>query len=191
MGTPAEGETMRRVEPIETTNLDIYGSAVLPWSRAREGLEAGQGELSVGGGDPAHRTFFLSTVGPNGQPHTAGVGAMWIDDQIWFTSGEGTRKSRHLAANPACSLAVSLPGLDLVIEGRVRRVRDAASLERLAAAYRAQGWPAEVDGEDFTAPYSAPSAGPAPWHLYVLDAEVAFGVAGAEPYGATRWRFAR
>jgi len=176
-------------EPIETTNLDIYGSAPLPWSRAREGLAAGQGELSVGGGDPAHRTFFLSTVGPNGRPHTAGVGAMWVDDQVRFTSGEGTRKSRHRAANPACSMAVSLPGLDLVIEGRARRVTDNASLERLAAAYRAQGWPAEVAGEDFTAPYSAPSAGPAPWHLYVLDADVAFGVAGAEPYGASRWRF--
>jgi hypothetical protein len=176
-------------EPTETTNLDIYGSDVLPWSRAREGLAAGQGELSVGGGDPAHRTFFLSTVGPNSQPHTAGVGAMWIDEQIWFTSGEGTRKSRHLAANPACSMAVSLPGLDLVIEGRARRVTDRESLQKLAAAYRAQGWPAEVESEDFTAPYSAPSAGPAPWHLYVLDAEVAFGVAGAEPYGASRWRF--
>ena len=176
-------------EPIETTNLDIYGHDPLPWSRARDGLAAGQGELSVGGGDPAHRTFFLSTVGPKGQPHIAGVGAMWIDDQIWFTSGEGTRKSKHLTANPACAVAVSLPGLDLVIEGRARRVTDKASLEKLAAAYRAQGWPAEVEGEDFTAPFSAPSAGPAPWHLYVLEADVAFGVAGAEPNGASRWRF--
>jgi hypothetical protein len=176
-------------EPIETTNLNIYGSAALPWSRAREGLETGLGEASVGSGDPANRTFFLSTVGRNDKPHTAGVGAVWIDDHVWFTSGEGTRKSRHLAANPACSMAVSLPGLDLVIEGRARRVTDRDSLEKLATAYRAQGWPVEVEGEDFTAPYSAPSAGPAPWHLYVLDAEVAFGVAGAEPYGASRWRF--
>ena len=88
-------------------------------------------------------------------------------------------------------MAVSLPGVDLVIEGRARRVTDRDSLEKLATAYRSQGWPAEVDGEDFTAPYSAPSAGPAPWHLYVLDAEVAFAVASAEPHGATRWRFKR
>ena len=178
-------------EPIKTTNLDIYGSDALPWSRARAGLESGIGEASVGSGDPTNRTFFLSTVGPNDKPHTAGVGAVWIDDQVWFTSGEGTRKSRHLAANPACAMAVSLPGLDLVIEGRAGRVTDAALLEKLATAYRAQGWPVQVDGEDFTAPYSAPSAGPAPWHLYVLDAEVAFGVAGAEPFGASRWRFRR
>ncbi len=176
-------------EPIKTTNLDIYGSDPLPWARARKGLEAGQGEASVGGGEASHRTFFLSTSGADGGVHTAGVGAVWVDDQVWFTSGEGTRKSRHLAANPRCAMAVTLPGLDLVIEGRARRVTDSAKLEKLAAAYRAQGWPVEVDGQDFTAPYSAPSAGPPPWHLYVLDADVAFGVAGAEPYGASRWRF--
>ncbi len=41
----------------------------------------------------------------------------------------------------------------------------------------------------FTAAYSAPSAGPPPWDLYVVTPTTAFGVAGAEPCGATRWRF--
>jgi Pyridoxamine 5'-phosphate oxidase len=176
-------------EPIETTNLDIYGHDPLSWSRAVEGLEAGVGEASVGSGDPENKTFFLSTSAADGRPHAAGVGAIWIDGAVWFTSGQGTRKSRHLAANPRCAMAVTLPGLDLVIEGRARRVTDSATLEKLAEAYRAQGWPVQVEGEDFTAPYSAPSAGPAPWHLYTLDADVAFGVATAEPHGATRWRF--
>ena len=53
------------------------------------------------------------------------------------------------------------------------------------------GWPAEVDGDAFTAPFSAPSAGPPPWHLYRFTFDTAFGVATAEPYGATRWRFDR
>lgn len=42
-----------------------------------------------------------------------------------------------------------------------------------------------------TAEYSAPSAGPAPWELYVLVPGTAYGVATAEPFGATRWRFPR
>jgi hypothetical protein len=42
-----------------------------------------------------------------------------------------------------------------------------------------------------TAPFSAPSAGPPPWHLYRFKLHTAFGVATAEPYGATRWRFER
>ena len=41
----------------------------------------------------------------------------------------------------------------------------------------------------FTAPYSAPSAGPPPWDLYEFTPTTAFGVATAEPFGATRWRF--
>ncbi len=177
------------MEPIEITNLDIYGSPEIPWSRARNLLDAGQGQSSSGGDGDTPRSFWLSTSDPSGQPHLAGIGALWLDDRVWFVSGWRTRKSRNLAANPACAVAVSLPGLDLVIEGRAALVIEPTSLERLAAAYRAQGWPAEVDGTDFTAPYSAPSAGPPPWQLYVLAAEVAFGVASAEPHGATRWRF--
>ena len=129
---------MSEIEPIEVTNLDIYGSAVIPWSRARDLLEAGQGQSSVGGEGDAPRSFWLSTTGPNREPHIAGIGALWIDDRVWFTSGTRTRKSRNLAANAACAVAVSLAGLDLVIEGRAERVTEPASLERLAAAYRAR-----------------------------------------------------
>ncbi len=35
-----------------------------------------------------------------------------------------------------------------------------------------------------------PSAGPPPWDLYSATPITIFGVATAEPYGATRWRFA-
>jgi hypothetical protein len=36
---------------------------------------------------------------------------------------------------------------------------------------------------------SAPSAGPPPWDLYELTPTTVFGLATAEPNGATRWRF--
>ena len=64
-------------------------------------------------------------------------------------------------------------------------------LEQAAQLYRESGWPAEVQGDAFTAPYSAPSAGAPPWYLYRFTFDTAFGVAGAEPHGATRWRFKR
>lgn len=106
-------------------------------------------------------------------------------------SGPGTRKSRNLAANPICTIAAALRGIDLVFEGEATRVTDGPTLERLAALYRAQGWPAEVEEDAFTAPYSAPSAGPPPWYLYRFTFHTAFGVAGEKPGGATRWRFGR
>jgi hypothetical protein len=168
-------------EPLETTNLDRYGSEPLPWSRPRD-------VLAVGSQGPG-TTFFLGTVRPDGRPHAAGIGAVWHDGDLYFASGPGTRKSRNLAANPACTISVRLEGIDVVFEGEARRITDKPTLEAVAAVYNAGGWPAEVDGDAFTAPYSAPSAGPPPWHLHRFEFQTAFGIATAEPHGATRWRF--
>lgn len=168
-------------EPISTRNLDRYGSAELPWSRPRDILAT-----DTPGAD---LTFFVATVRPDGRPHSAGVGAVWVDGALYFKGGPGTRRSRNLAANPACSVSVRLRGIDLVLEGEAHRVTDPSTLERVAAVYRAGGWPASVEGDALTAPYSAPSAGPPPWHLYRLTLHSAVGVAGAEPHGATRWNF--
>ena len=165
---------------MKATNLDIYGHETLEWSRAKAQLE-----------DPADpmTTFFLGTVRPDGRPHVAGVGAVWFDDRLWFVSGPGTRKSRNLAERADCVISVALPDLDLVVEGAAVKVTDEPTLHRLAGLYDAQGWPATVKDGAFTAPYSAPSAGPPPWDLYEFTPETAFGVASAEPHGAMRWRF--
>jgi len=116
---------------------------------------------------------------------------VWLDDRFWFTSGPATRKSRNLNENPGCAIALSLPDIDLVVEGTANRVTDNATLERLAGVFRDQGWPASVADGALTAEYSAPSAGPPPWFLYELKPTVAYGVATEEPYGAMRWRFDR
>ena len=169
-------------EPIDTTNLDHYGNAALLWSRPRDLLAASA---------TANTTFILGTVRPDGRPHAAAVGALWYDSDIYIVSGPQTRKSRNLAATPACTISVGLEGLDLVLEGEATRITDQPTLEALARLYRETGWPAQVEGNAFTAPYSAPSAGPPPWYLYRFTIHTAFGVAGAEPHGATRRRFKR
>lgn len=166
--------------PIETTNLDRYSNPELPWSRPRDLLVAGT---------VADIPFFLGTCGPDGRPHAAGIGALWLDGELYFTSSPATRKSRNLAANAACTISARLEGIDLILEGDAARVTEQPTLEAAAARYREGGWPAQVEGNAFTAPYSAPSAGPPPWHLYRLTVHTAVGVATAEPYGATRWRF--
>ncbi len=176
---------MTDIEPVEVTNLDIYGHAPLEWSRARA-LLSNQTGPDV--------TYFLSTSRPDGRPHVAGVGALWSDGDLYIVSGDRTRKSKNLATNPACALAVHLPGLDVTLEGTATRVTDLQTLEAAARLYReAGGWPAEVDANAhaFTAPYSSPSAGPPPWQVYRFVFHTAFGIASAEPHGATRWRFSR
>jgi hypothetical protein len=170
-------------EPIEATNLDRYGSPALLWNRPHD--------LLAGRSPQPDTSFFIGTSRPDGRPHAAGVGALWVDGDLYFPSGPGTRKSRNLAGNPACTISVRLEGIDLVLEGEASRITDPGTLERTAALYRDGGWPAEVEGDAITAPYSAPAAGPPPWHLYRFRFHTAIGTATAEPYGAMRWRFDR
>ena len=174
----AKSATTPKAEPTPK-NLDIYGAKPIAWSRALKQLESS----STG-------TFWIATTRPDGRPHVAGIGALWVDGKIYFVSGARTRKSRNLAANPSCVFSVSLTGMDLVIEGTAIRVADRPTLLRLAKRYADQGWPARVSGTALTAPYSAPSAGPPPWNLYVVRPSTVFGVASSDPPGATRWRFA-
>jgi Pyridoxamine 5'-phosphate oxidase len=168
--------------PTETTNLDRYGDAELEWSRAHDAL-AGVPSPDI--------TYFLGTCRPDGTPHAAGIGAQWLAGDLYFTSSPAARKARDLAVNPRCTISVRLAGIDLVLDGTAARVTDPEALEQVAAGYRAGGWPAQVDGDGFTAPFNAPSAGPPPWHVYRFTFRTVVGVATTKPYGATRWRFQR
>ena len=55
---------------MDTTNLDAYGHDALPWSRAERQLD-----ITIA----KDVTHFLTTVRPDGRPHVAGIGALWID----------------------------------------------------------------------------------------------------------------
>jgi hypothetical protein len=169
--------------PSTTKNLDRYGYDALPWERAHAEL--------VKGSTGPETTHFLGTVSPDGRPHVAGVGAAWYDGALYFTSNLSARKARDLAANPACTIALKAAGIDLTLMGTAERVRDPGTLERIAAIYRDGGWPAHVEGDAFAAPFSAPSAGPPPWHVFRFTFDTVVGVATVEPWGATRWDFAR
>jgi nitroimidazol reductase NimA-like FMN-containing flavoprotein (pyridoxamine 5'-phosphate oxidase superfamily) len=112
---------------MKQRNLDIYGAEPIPWSRALEALEADAG------------TYWLARVRPDGRPHVAGLGALWVDGKYYFVSGAGTRKSRNLAENPSCVISASLPGLDLVVEGTAAEVEDEATLRASSTVTRHRG----------------------------------------------------
>jgi hypothetical protein len=172
--------------PRRTVNLaELYDEPLMPWSRAAEALPSGA--------QAADTACFLGTVRPDGRPHAAGVGIAVHDGDLFFTSSPHARKAKNVEANPACTVSLRLEGIDLVLEGDAVRETGRETLEAIAAIYRDGGWPAQVDAEAsaLTAEYSAQSAGPPPWHLYRFSFRTAFGVATAEPFGATRWRFDR
>jgi hypothetical protein len=176
---------------METTNLaNLYHCPPVEWDRVRADLDEGLSQ-APGTGGPNRHTCWLATINENGTPHVTGVGALWADGAFWFESGDRTRKGRNIARDPRCTLSVAAREFDLVVEGEAHRVTDPRTVASMARHWVEQGWPARVDesGSALTAEYSAPSAGPPPWHVYRLVARSATGVLTVDPGGATRWDF--
>ncbi|HET9601833.1 MAG TPA: pyridoxamine 5'-phosphate oxidase family protein [Acidimicrobiales bacterium] len=151
------------------TALTDRGAA--PWSLAEERLR-----------NPERpRTYWLATVGPDGAPHVMPLIAAWLDDALYFLSGEGTRKGRNLAHEARCVVATgstTLPSLDLIIEGRAERITDQETLRRGVEAYGTKlEWPLELSDGGVTGP-NAPTAGPPPYAMFRLVPSRIFGLPG-------------
>ena len=137
------------------------------------------------------RSTWLTTINSDGSPHLVPVGALWRDGTFWFQTGTSTKKCRNVTRDPRCSVATSIAGADVVVEGNATRVTDREQLTMIAKAYADSGWPAEVDatGEGITAPFNAPSQGPPPWNVYRIEPTSAIVTLNEEPGGLTRFNF--
>jgi hypothetical protein len=174
---------------MEIVNLGAAdGLPPVSWADVTEKLEAGSPPAP-----DAHnaRTTWLATVNEDGSPHVTAVGAIWLDGTFWFQTGTGTRKARNVTRDPRCSVALSILGADVVIEGHAAPVTDPDVVARLAKAWADQGWPAEPDesGSGITAPFNAPGLGAPPWKVYRVEPRSATVVLGTEPGGLTRFGF--
>jgi Pyridoxamine 5'-phosphate oxidase len=166
---------------------EAEGLPPVDWASVVEKLDAGSAPALD---SPNSRTTWLCTVNEDGSPHMTAVGALWIDGTFWFQTG-ATRKGRNIARDPRCSLAVSIRGADVVVEGDAARVTEPSVVARIAKAFADQGWPAEPDesGSGITAPFNAPTQGPPPWNVYRIEPRSATVVMASEPGGLTRFRF--
>src|SRR5580693_741769 len=174
---------------MEITNLGTAeGLAPVDWAAVAAKLDAGSAPAPEALNS---RTTWLATVNEDGSPHVTAVGAVWLDGSFWFQTGSGTRKSRNVARDPRCSIAVSIRDADVVAEGQAERETDPATLTRLAKAWAEQGWPAELDetGAGITAPFNAPAQGPPPWNVFRIKPHSVTVVLGIEPGGLTRFKF--
>ncbi len=116
-----------------TTSLDERfsdpGTEAVAWSATQQVLE--EAEL-----------FWVTTVRPDGRPHSTPLVAVWLDDALHFCTGETEQKAHNLAANPNVLLTTGdngwKRGLDVVVEGAAARVTDDALLGRLAESWRAK-----------------------------------------------------
>lgn len=80
------------------------GSGLLPWSWAEERLTAS-------------RNYWVTSLWPDGRPHSMPVWGVWDGEVLWFSSGRRSRKARNLAADPRCVVTTEDPNEPVVIEG--------------------------------------------------------------------------
>jgi len=89
--------------------------------------------------------FWITTVRADGRPHVTPLVAVWLDDALYFSTGETEQKALNLRANPHVVLTTGCgtwnEGLDVAVEGDAVLVTDDALLNRLAEA-----WTAKWDG---------------------------------------------
>jgi hypothetical protein len=175
---------------MDVKNLaDLYELPPVEWRHVAERLARGFDQVP-GSAGPDRHTCWLATIDADGSPHVTGIGALWADDAFWFETGADTRKGRNLARDPRCTISLAVHEFDIVLEGDAQRISDPAVVAEMARRW-AEDWPCRVDdsGIALTADFSAPSAGPPPWHVYRITPRVATVVATVEPGGATRFNF--
>lgn len=153
------------------------GATATPWATAREHLTRAE-------------IYWLSTVQPDGRPHTTTLIAVWHDDTFYFCTGADERKARNIAQNAHCTVTTGCntynEGLDIVIEGEVARVTDEATLQRIAAAYEAKygsDWHWDVRDGAFHGGEGNVAL------VFAVAPAKAFGFAKGGPFSQTRWRF--
>jgi Pyridoxamine 5'-phosphate oxidase len=180
------GTTMPELQTVAERNIAGYDLPMVDWGKVQEAL-AGRYPQAPGTGGPDRHTAWLTTINADGSPHVRPFGLGGVDGTWYLVSGPGTQKSRNLARDPRCTVSIATQAFDLVIEGRAERVTDAAELSTVVQAFNAEGWPARVEGDAFTAEYSAPSAGPPPWYVYRVVPSTVHAFGTTEPGGAARF----
>jgi PPOX class probable F420-dependent enzyme len=95
------------------------GSGLLPWAWAEDRLARS-------------RNYWVTSLWPDGRPHSMPVWAVWDGDALWFSSGRRSRKARNLAADPRCVVATEDANEPVVVEGGAEIVHEPDAIERVA-----------------------------------------------------------
>lgn len=94
---------------------------LLPWSWAEQRLKKSH-------------NYWITTVKPNGSPHTMVVWGLWQDGRLLFSTGSKSQKARNLAANPNCVVCTEHAHEAVIVEG-VAEIADVAARRKLIPAY--------------------------------------------------------
>ena len=135
---------------------------LLPWKWAEQRLKKSH-------------NYWITTVRPDGSPHTMIVWGLWLDGAFYFSTGQQSRKAKNLARNPRCIVCTENASEAVVVEGEARCVQDPHELKFFARYATKYDWA-------MSAMQSEPISAVLP--------KVAFGLYEKKfQSSATRWNF--
>ncbi len=163
-----------------TTTLDARfsspGATASDWVETRRALETA--ELS-----------WIATVRADGRPHLTPLVSVWLDDALYFCTGEAEQKAANLRSSQDVVLMTGCNrwegGTDVVVEGRAVRVTDRDVLGRLAEAWTGR-WDGRWDYEP--GPEGFRGDGTAAILVFAVRPDKVFDFAKGE-FGQTRHTF--
>jgi hypothetical protein len=94
---------------------------LLPWSWAEQRLKKSH-------------NYWITTVKPEGSPHTMVVWGLWQDGRFLFSTGSKSRKARNLAHNTDCVVCTELANEAVIVEG-IAETADVADRRKFLATY--------------------------------------------------------
>ena len=101
--------------------LPDASKGLLPWSWAEQRLKKSH-------------NYWITTVNPDGSPHTMVVWGLWQDGRFVFSTGSKSRKARNLAQNKNCVVCTEHAHEAVIVEGTAE-IADVPSRRKLLSNY--------------------------------------------------------
>ena len=94
---------------------------LLPWSWAEQRLKKSH-------------NYWITTVKPDGSPHTMVVWGLWQEGRFLFSTGSKSRKARNLARNKKCVVCTEHAQEAVIVEG-IAEIADVTARRKLLPLY--------------------------------------------------------
>lgn len=121
-----------RPELPDGYGLPQSAEGLLPWAQVEDRLRAAQ-------------HYWISSVRPDGRPHSVPRWGVWLDGRFWYDGAPTTRHARNVEANPAVTLTLESGTEVVIVEGQSRATRAdpdglGARLSEAFAKYSSAGY---------------------------------------------------
>ena len=121
---------MKRVTKPSRPSMPGYGlpdhnKGLLPWSWVNQRLSKSH-------------NYWISTVRPDGSPHTMIVWGIWLGRVFYFSTGRQSRKARNLGANPKCVVCSERASEAVIVEGVAHELREGVLRKRFFRLYESK-----------------------------------------------------